>query len=201
MRRSTLTFVIVLMGVFLLSGFAVVAQEVQSLAIHSRDFSAGIGRQVNAAKSVIDASCRIASEIASKDMSRAIAAKGRVDTMLQELDLFNEELERTLASVAAQTRRMEQEVALAVRSLQFEDIARQIVEHARDGIELLHEMDGELQGHIEELESAPRVDLESLLSDVAAKTEAVEAARSRLAAGLRRPALQTDMEAGEVELF
>ncbi len=182
-------------------GFAVVADEVQRLAARSHDFSGRIVTQIDAAKRSIAESHGIISEIASKDMSRAITAKGRVETMLQHLDQFNVELERTLSSASAMTGKIEQEVSTAVRSLQFEDIAHQIVGHTRDGLEHLTGLDDSLRAQLDDLENGLPVDWEVLFARISRARETIASAKERLGADFRKPALQQDMAAGDVELF
>lgn len=182
-------------------GFAVVAEEVQRLAARSGDFSGRIVTQIHAVKDAISESHAIVSEIASKDMSRAISAKGRVAVMLQQLDQFNGELERTLESAAGLTADIEREVSTGVRSLQFEDIARQIVGHARGCIECLDGIDQALRRQIEDMSGELPVEWESLFTGLQSIVKTMESARASFAKGFRRPALQTDMAAGGIELF
>jgi methyl-accepting chemotaxis protein len=177
-------------------GFAVVADEVRKLSHHSNQFNDRIRERVEAAKNTIFDARRIVGEVASRDMTVAINTKGQLDTMIEDVRDINRFIETTLAEVSTGTDRLNQDVALAVRSLQFEDIVSQICIYS--------------QKHLEHMESY----LAGLAGSAAATgaipdpAEVVRRHRALLAErreqwhrDARKPALQVSMQSGGVELF
>ncbi|MDH5425986.1 MAG: hypothetical protein OEY29_13405, partial [Gammaproteobacteria bacterium] len=72
---------------------------------------------------------KIVAEIASKDMNVAIKSKQRVDEMMVSLNTMNQLIAEQLNDVSNITESIDKGVNLAVRSLQFEDISRQLCEY------------------------------------------------------------------------
>lgn len=110
-------------------GFAVVADEVRKLSQHSNDFSDQISGVVDKALENINEAKVIIGKMASKDMSMAISSKSRVDNMLEEVDHLNEFLSEKLNHASSITESITENVNLAVMSLQFEDMTKQITDH------------------------------------------------------------------------
>ena len=178
-----------------------VADEVRKLATHSNDFNARIASQIRAAKHSIAETHDIVAEIASKDMSRAIMSKGRVDGMLSELAGFNADLEHTLTKVTHLTENMSTQVATAIRSLQFEDIVRQVLDHAHHHLDHLAHLTVLIRGRISELACQPAIDTEALAQSLASVCAAALGTKAELDTDRHKPAQQEDMAAGEIELF
>lgn len=131
-------------------GFAVVADEVRKLSQHSDRFSDEIKAVVGRSQGNIGQAKEIIGHMASKDMSVTIQSKARVDEMMKELGAINETIAAKLGEVSNITERINADVNLAVRSLQFEDIASQVIGHANERLDrldnLLSEVKGKLNG-------------------------------------------------------
>ncbi|MFV2061144.1 MAG: methyl-accepting chemotaxis protein [Gammaproteobacteria bacterium] len=110
-------------------GFAVVADEVRKLSKNSNKFSDQIKEVVNNAHVNIDKAQKSISSMASKDMSVAIQSKQRVEEMFEQVGEINEFIEVKLSDISQISEQINNSVGVAVRSLQFEDIVRQLVEH------------------------------------------------------------------------
>jgi methyl-accepting chemotaxis protein len=115
-------------------GFAVVADEVRNLSKNSNKFSDQIKEVVNNAHLNIDKAQQSISSMASKDMSIAIQSKQRVDEMFGQVGEINEFIELKLTDISQISEKINSSVGVAVRSLQFEDIVRQLVEHISERI-------------------------------------------------------------------
>lgn len=115
-------------------GFAVVANEVRALAQRSTEFNDEIVGNVKAARVTIEDTAKIIGNIGFNDMSMAIKTKGNVDKMLKEIVSMNEMMKGSLREVTALNDQINGSVAVAVRSLQFEDIVRQIIEYTQGSI-------------------------------------------------------------------
>ncbi|MGE3772351.1 MAG: methyl-accepting chemotaxis protein [Gammaproteobacteria bacterium] len=173
-------------------GFAVVADEVRNLSHNSNQFNEQIRLQVEEAKVAIDRARASVGAAASQDMSLLLSSKHRVDIMMQRLRDF----ERYLHSRLEETQQLSESIASrtgdAVRSLQFEDIVRQLMEHSAQTVL-----------HIEQF-----IDTSNQQVSRAGRIETVAITRhlSDAADGLKgslphKPAAQSDMDSGDVELF
>ncbi len=109
-------------------GFAVVASEVRALSKHSDRFSEQIRDVINESCKNIDQAKSMIGKMASKDMTFAIESKANVDQMVTDIDSLNKNIAATLTQVSSITERVEANVGTAVRALQFEDVARQLIE-------------------------------------------------------------------------
>lgn len=180
-------------------GFAVVAEEVHKLSQDSKQFNERIREEAERAKATITEVRGIVSEVASKDMNVAITAKGRVDDMLSEVNGMNAALAKNLSAVSDITKQIDAKVSLAVRALQFEDIASQIIDHGRAQLTHLEDYLATLSRGIAATDangggSEAREHLAQTQAQLAVK-QADWRAKSR------KRAHQESMSAGEVELF
>ena len=110
-------------------GFAVVADEVRSLSQSSNSFSNDIRELVVNADEKIKLAQDTISAMASKDMSVAIDSKDKVDFMLKRAEEVNEIMSRNLESVQHVSAKINADVGISVRSLQFEDMVSQLLQH------------------------------------------------------------------------
>lgn len=109
-------------------GFAVVADEVRNLSKNSDKFSEEIRVVVNASKKNINLAQSMIEKMASKDMNLAITSKSNIDNMMNEIGAMNDAISVKIAEVSALTDQIEISVGDGVRGLQFEDMARQMLD-------------------------------------------------------------------------
>lgn len=182
-------------------GFAVVADEVRKLAMHSNTFNDQIVGHISSTKATIVDANRIVGDIASRDMSRAITAKGQVDEMLTALGDFNREISVHLDEINGVTNQIKDNVVVAVRSLQFEDIVRQAVLQTQGNLEGLKTL---LRGVCAELGEMGMAKLSSG-QEYRDKLHEIKGhlheARLKLQGGKHNPVHQSSMSEGSVELF
>ncbi len=167
-------------------GFAVVADEVRKLSQRSHRFNEQIRDAVHKTKESVDAVKGIIGEVASRDMNVAISAKDRVDRMLAQIEDLNRAMGEGLERVGEINEGIREQVAIAVRALQFEDIARQALEHG--------------ERRLRRLEALERV-LAELPADPQRARQALAELRAAWREEAAEPARQEAMDAGEVELF
>lgn len=110
-------------------GFAVVAEEVRNLSKNSDKFSEEIRKVVTASKAKIELAQSMIETMASKDMNVAITSKVHIDEMITGIASMNEMTAQKLRRVSELSADMDKMVSNAVRGLQFEDLARQLVEY------------------------------------------------------------------------
>ncbi|WP_018947351.1 methyl-accepting chemotaxis protein [Thioalkalivibrio sp. AKL17] len=169
-------------------GFAVVADEVRNLSKRSATFHEDIRKQIEEARRSIRQAHDTVHAMASRDMSDSMEEKERVGSLFGYARQATEEMENRLQEEAELADRMNQAVATAVRSLQFEDIARQSLGTAEDALAHLHE----LQGILHEASST---------DDARAMAERVRAWREDRQNRHHRAVNQENLDTGDVELF
>jgi len=126
-------------------GFAVVADEVRNLSKHSDKFSEEIKVVVNASKNNIHDAQTMIENMASKDMNVAISSKASIDKMMKEIAAINAKISENITEVSKLTGKIETCVGNAVRGLQFEDMARQLIEYLQMNVEHFQAMADEIR--------------------------------------------------------
>ena len=174
-------------------GFAVVAQEVRKLSQDAAEFNDQIRQQIEQAQVVFAETRDIVGRMASQDMNASITAKGAMDEMIYQVQGLNNMVADGLQQIGVVVGRVQSNVDAAVRLLQFEDIARQVLEQARIRISLLDRFVAELrQIPLGQLRSPEQIE------DTRARLDAL---RNELIAAAHRPVSQKYMHEGEIELF
>lgn len=175
--------------------FAVVADEVRKLSRNSNKFSDQISQVVNQSQDNIQSAKTIIENMASKDMSFAIESKGRVDEMMQEVSEIDAFTQKTLSQVSEITASINHSVAMAVMSLQFEDMVTQLTQNMERKFNMVGQfvdelccgcLDKEGMSHQERMEAVRQILLQQQQDFDEADTKAVH---------------QTSMDEGDIELF
>lgn len=181
-------------------GFAVVADEVRKLSLHSNQLNEQIRAQAEQAKTTIDDVRSIVSKVATEDVNEALTSKSTVDNMMYDLEKMNSAVSTKLGQISGMISQVDDNVSVAVRSLQFEDIVSQI----------LGQLDGQtsnLQSFSDQLDSSVHM-IQGSVSDGSQCQEqlgtlqgAVSQARTSLQSSSTVSHAQTSMQDGDVELF
>ena len=178
-------------------GFAVVADEVRNLSHYSTRFSDEIRSVVNDSRGKITAAKEMIQVMASQDMNTAIESKASVDNMMSNIQDLNQELERGLATVSSLTVTIGDRVGTAVRALQFEDIARQLVEYVQGNLNHLRELMDEHQRRMRSLHGSDEETFASLTHG----RRQIEELKQDWASRANKPIRQQNLAEGEIELF
>jgi methyl-accepting chemotaxis protein len=182
-------------------GFAVVANEVRNLSRHSNELSSQIDQVVADTLHGIQTARDVVNEMASKDMKVMLNSKKKVGEMMAEISRIHYLMSGQLADIKVMTQDVNNKVSAAIVALQFEDIARQVCEHATRRISALHNV--VLMIHQTAARSAVhRADgyaaNHSAVDQLAALHERI---RSEFKPLQNKSAGQQDMAAGDVDLF
>lgn len=110
-------------------GFAVVADEVRNLSIHSQNINQQIKEQTSLVKESLAEAREIVGNIASLDMNIAIDAKGSMDEMLKQLEHANRFVSESLVTSSNVAAGIREDVANAVTALQYEDSISQMTNY------------------------------------------------------------------------
>ena len=181
-------------------GFAVVAGEIRNLASNSNQFNEQIGSHVERARAAMEQLRGLVGTMASQDLNVALSAKGGIDAMMAHVTESDARTSAVADQVVEINRGLGSDVSTTIRSLQFEDILSQLLHQTRTRLVELQEITADCTRDIEEL-ACSRIDAETLetrAQHVRARL-AIQREKARLRS--RGPALQSSMDAGEIELF
>lgn len=180
-------------------GFAVVADEIRNLARHSAQFNEKIGAHVERSREAMEQVRALVGRLAAQDMNVALMAKGDLDRMSARVAASEQRIVHAADAVASINRGLADDVAIAVRSLQFDDILSQLLGNLRDGLIDLQHL---IQAGSSELGRAAANSDESEAHRIGAHIrDLLDAQARRMAQRGKGPALQVSMAAGEVDLF
>lgn len=177
-------------------GFAVVADEVRALSQNSTRFSDEIGSIVKNADSNITRAQETVSLLASRDMTIAIQSKDRVDAMLVKAEIMNEMVEEGLKEITGISGSIHINVGTAVRSLQFEDMANQLLGHIFDRTQQIEQISDELI-HVLRAVPVSSTNAEQLESFYDKIQQVVE----KMNEHINRAVEQQNINEGEIDLF
>lgn len=174
-------------------GFAVVADEVRKLSLRSTEFSneirshmGDVTHSVNKAESVIHT-------ISSKDMNFALQSKRNVENMISEVQDINDSMTQAIEELSIATAQVEHDVQTAVTSLQFQDLATQLIGHSSSRQNAMREI---LSGIIAIDEHF--IDQNDRIGRWHHK---LNEARSLIERTRHNPVKQVNVDAGDIELF
>ncbi len=182
-------------------GFAVVADEVRKLSLHSNQLNEQIRSQAEQAKTTIDDVRSIVSKVATEDVNEALTSKSTVDNMLNDLDTMNSGLSDRLEQVSGMISQINENVSLAVRSLQFEDIVSQILGQLDTQTSSLSQFADQLDSSTSQLQ-CDISDSTQCKKQLVTLHDAIAQARTALESSQKEINLSQDsMQDGEIDLF
>lgn len=182
-------------------GFALVADDMRRLALHTRECSAQIGTQLELTSTTVEALRGLMEHLAAKDMSPAIATKGQVDSMLADLETAHQRMSARLEEAASLTMSIGSTVGQAVRALQFEDLIVQLVDYMRRQLNRQGHVFTALQARLEDAAPVALSPEEAHMTTPARLTAQVIQFREQWAAEEHKPVQQASMSEGDIELF
>jgi methyl-accepting chemotaxis protein len=182
-------------------GFAVVADEVRKLSLHSNQLNDQIRKQAEKTRYTVADVKKIVGDVVVQDMQTALTFKGRVDVVLNDLNQVNDNISGSLGNMGGIIDDINRNVSLAIRSLQFEDIVRQVLERANKHVDRLF-------GFVDNLEAVSNTmeEMETQTSDEAHQRlltirDSVTEKRDELDRVVHKEVSQTSMSEGDVDLF
>ncbi len=179
-------------------GFAVVADEVRTLSKNSDKFSEEIRVVVNASKKNIALAHDMVEKMASKDMNVAITSKSNVDAMMVGIADMNDDIANKISEVSGLTGQIETSVGDAVRGLQFEDMARQMIEFLDVNTQRFTAMSDEMRIGF----GAFKTDTESVwVSELEQGVKRLTDMKKQWANQEKKAVSQTSVEEGDIDLF
>lgn len=181
-------------------GFAVVADEVRNLSERSTAFNEQIRKLAHSSKDSIARVRDTVVQMASRDLDRSRGARVEAASMLERVEGINRGLGNGMREIADCGRMIDQSVAEAVRSLQFEDIATQALGSANVHLERLTAINREASA-LQELLQRGNMNEADRQQALARLGQRISQLRGEWERPLHKPVTQQSMDAGSVELF
>ena len=176
-------------------GFAVVADEVRNLSENTNKFSKQIRALVgDVNKSLISAEQSINS-LAATDMTFVMESKQRVETMMGDLTELNTTIAKNADELNQINAKVEQNVAVAVSTLQFQDMSSQLLAHAQMRLAALQEVANEM------CKGTDRPNRGEYMEQIAAYNHLLHEHVVSLDAKKSNPVAQDNFATGDIELF
>lgn len=174
-------------------GFAVVADEVRKLSLRSSEFSTEIRSHMTDVTNSVHKAEDVLNKISSKDMTFALQSKQKVERMMLKVQEINGTIKGVVSDLAVSTGKVERDVQNAVTSLQFQDLATQLIGHA---VARQNAMQGIISGIV--AIDAQFMDQNNRLERWHHK---LTEARALIDQTRHNPVVQINVDAGDVELF
>ncbi|EAT14638.1 methyl-accepting chemotaxis protein [Desulfuromonas acetoxidans] len=174
-------------------GFAVVAEEVRNLSIRSNRFSEKIDtsvQQISKAFEDVTLSIKCLSErsdqLVQEEQDHIGHAMGRARN-------FNDVVERSARDISDRAESVSQQVRQAVTSLQFQDMATQVIDTVNKRLQSLDILVRDLNVKIEQTDGSEN-QIQQLERFLLESTDLVKASH-------HNPVSQKNMDEGDIELF
>ena len=181
-------------------GFAVVADEVRNLSLSSNKLNEEIKSCVTSAQSTLTKTRDKVGESAGEDVTQVLVNTKRVEDMMSSLTELENYIDESVNKAVVINSKISEKTNIAIRSLQFEDIVRQVVVHADEKIDVLSVFIQSLTDglcEIEECNDGPKIG--ELLNDMHNRLDGIKSQLITLPD--RKPASQDSMAEGEIDLF
>ncbi len=179
-------------------GFAVVADEVRNLSKHSDKFSEQIKAVVSESRANINEAQKMIEKMASKDMNVTINSKVHVNEMIEDIAKINTHISIKINDMSGLAIKMEQAVGAAVRSLQFEDLARQQIEFLQSNMQHFQVLSDEIKTG---LFAVSREDKAILVAELKEGMQRFHEMNTQWKIKEKKAVSQDTMAVGEIDLF
>jgi methyl-accepting chemotaxis protein len=182
-------------------GFAVVADEVRKLSLHSNKLTEQIRAKAEQTKLTVDEVKHIVGDTATQDMREAVDSKSKVDRMMEGLSKMNHSIHERLNEVSGIIREIDRNVSDAIRSLQFEDITRQLVDQVQHHLDNLSSLSKTTNNSTMDMMSTPVLSSEDYAQRMETLRQIIHQERERIETTRMQRVKASSMDAGDVDLF
>jgi methyl-accepting chemotaxis protein len=183
-------------------GFAVVADEVRSLSQRSEQFSEEIRAEYEGIQNTMIVANNIVGSMASSDLSLSMNSKNRMDELMIEMEQMNQKVANELQQVSTFSEEISNGVNVALRSLQFEDMTSQLINHMGNRLNAIDGFNHSTIKIRKDFEMANRIQTGELENDnVINLINKLKQGNLKMNELKLNPVEQVDMNSGEVELF
>lgn len=182
-------------------GFAVVADEVRSLSNRSNQFSNEIRTHMDSVYRSVHAAETAINAMASRDMNFALESKSKVQETMAEIQKINDRMENTVSELSNIASEVEGNVRIAVTSLQFQDLASQLLNHISTRIGDIGTIIHSIAGIPINDATADKDKRSECIIRLQRFHEAIGQASELIKQSRRNPVSQSQMNSGDIELF
>jgi len=180
-------------------GFSVVADEVRTLSQRSGEFSRLIRQEFNEASVSMELAGEQIGIMASMDIDMSLNSQDKIQSMMQEISDFNTEMELKLREVAVASENVNTEVSVAVRTMQYEDMATQLLGEINERVGLVRELMSGLYVNIDKfIQNNSQLGKETYAdAGIFNYQDEIAEVQTRL----KKKVAQESLDAGDVDLF
>lgn len=182
-------------------GFAVVADEVRKLSVRSDKFNDEIRQVIGKTVVDIESARETISALASQDMNFAIHSKSKVNDMLEHISNMNVSVESALDDVSGISGEINLLVGDAVRSLQFEDIVKQLAVYSSHNLDHITGLISNLRVGMAALKESEERSTEEFIEELNNLKVSLDEFIENNTSDYKSPVDQGSMDEGEVDLF
>ncbi|HLP96914.1 MAG TPA: methyl-accepting chemotaxis protein [Sideroxyarcus sp.] len=176
-------------------GFAVVADEVRNLSEKTNSFSHQIRTLVGNVNDSLSQAEAAINKLAATDMTFVMDSKQHVQSMMSDLASLNTTIAHNGEELNRISNRVEQNVAVAVSTLQFQDMSSQLIGHAQLRLAALQEVLN-LLGKVEQ-----GLGRDDYLRQLADYNRSLHEHVVSLDEKKTNPVAQNNFDTGDIELF
>ena len=176
-------------------GFAVVADEVRNLSESTNKFSKQIRTSVRSVSESLVAAEQYIDKLAANDMTFVMDSKRNVNSMMADLSELNAAIAKNAVELNIINAKVEQNVAVAISTLQFQDMSSQLIAHAQMRMAALQEVANEM------CKGADSPNRSEYLEQIAAYNRSLHEHVVTLDAKKSNPVAQDNFATGDIELF
>lgn len=178
-------------------GFSVVADEVRNLSQRSNEFSRLIRKEFNDASQSVEEAGRQIGAMASMDIDMSLNSKDKIQDMMSEITEFNVEMEAKLRDVANASEKVTEQVCIAVRTMQYEDMATQLLSEIDDRTDIVNDLIHGMQVNIGKFFDEQDRNRESSEEELFCCQQQIDSIQSKL----KKKVEQNNLSTGDVDLF
>ncbi len=169
--------------------------------MRSNSFSEKIGESVSGIAEALSAVETTVRDMAEQDTRMVGEARHQVDGLMEKTRAFNRRLEASAQQISGISTQVEQEVRGAITSLQFQDMATQVLAHVSGRVEILEAVLDDLARLSRKMEEDDAELRDSCAKRLEQFRQGLDEASVCIENARHNPVSQKSMDQGEIELF
>jgi methyl-accepting chemotaxis protein len=179
-------------------GFAVVADEVRKLSMETNTLTKNIQAEALNSGNSIKSAINIAEKSNNENSHQIKLSRGKMEELMSKFSILNENTNYAITEISKQNKMMDKEVSVAIRSLQFEDMVRQLSEQSEEHLRKFSQKKKEIITWMEQFELNKKEDFQSFLKEMQLK---IEEQQIELDQTRTKRVNATSMDSGDVDFF